>query len=160
MARSAAKSDRDPGRAIRMAGLQGDASASGRRGDPELREWQGPQAYPLTVPFRDGNPVSARSHQRNSPTLPRGYALSPMEPMRVIETGTFVLEPQVVAHAEEMFAVLSDPAIYEYENEPPGSVDELRQRFARLESRRPPAGEQPGANRGVRAPPGRPVGSG
>ena len=34
-----------------------------------------------------------------------------------------------------MFAVLSDPAIYEYENEPPPSLEWLRARFARLESR-------------------------
>jgi ribosomal-protein-alanine N-acetyltransferase len=38
--------------------------------------------------------------------------------MRVIQTGNLTLEPQTTAHAEEMFAVLSDPAIYEYENEP------------------------------------------
>jgi len=34
-----------------------------------------------------------------------------------------------------MFAVLSDPAIYQYENAPPPSVEWLRERFARLESR-------------------------
>lgn len=46
-----------------------------------------------------------------------------------------MLEPQVAAHAEEMFHVLSDPAIYKYENEPPVSLEWLRERFARLESR-------------------------
>ena len=35
-------------------------------------------------------------------------------------------------HAEEMFVVLSDPAIYEYEGEPPRSVQGLRDRFANL----------------------------
>jgi RimJ/RimL family protein N-acetyltransferase len=39
-----------------------------------------------------------------------------------------------------MFVVLSDPAIYEYENEPPASVEWLRARFKRLESRRSPDG--------------------
>src|SRR5260221_5088211 len=34
-----------------------------------------------------------------------------------------------------MFAVLSDPAIYEYENEPPASLEWLRARFAKPESR-------------------------
>ena len=29
--------------------------------------------------------------------------------MHVIETGSLTLEPQTAAHAEEMFAVLSDP---------------------------------------------------
>jgi [ribosomal protein S5]-alanine N-acetyltransferase len=61
--------------------------------------------------------------------------------MRVIETGALTLVPQTVAHAEEMFVVLSDPAIYEYENEPPPSVEWLRARFAKLESRRSPDGQ-------------------
>src|SRR6267154_1901964 len=55
--------------------------------------------------------------------------------MRVIETGSLTLEPQTAAHAGEMFAVLSDPAIYEYENEPPPSLEWLRARFTKLESR-------------------------
>ena len=45
------------------------------------------------------------------------------------------LEPQVVAHAKEMFVVLSDPALYEFENAPPESEAWLSERFARLESR-------------------------
>jgi RimJ/RimL family protein N-acetyltransferase len=55
--------------------------------------------------------------------------------VRRIEAIHFTLEPQTVAHAEQMFAVLSDPAIYEYENEPPASLDWLRARFTKLESR-------------------------
>lgn len=55
--------------------------------------------------------------------------------MQILRTARLVLEPQVAAHAVEMFAVLSDPAIYEFENEPPISLDWLRTRFARLESR-------------------------
>jgi len=43
--------------------------------------------------------------------------------MRVIETPSLTLVPQTVAHAEEMFVILSDPAIYEYENEPPPSLN-------------------------------------
>ena len=62
--------------------------------------------------------------------------------MRVIETAALTLVPQTAAHAEEMFVVLSDPAIYEYENEPPLSVERLRARFAKLESRRSPDGEE------------------
>jgi RimJ/RimL family protein N-acetyltransferase len=52
------------------------------------------------------------------------------------------LEPQVAAHAEEMFAVLSDPAIYEYENDPPESLEALRERYRRLESRRSADGRE------------------
>lgn len=62
--------------------------------------------------------------------------------MRTIDCQRVALEPQVAAHAEEMFAVLNDPAIYEYENELPSSVDWLRERFARLESRRSADGTQ------------------
>jgi len=62
--------------------------------------------------------------------------------MRVIETVRCRLEPQLAAHAEAMFAVLSDPAIYEYENEPPPSLQWLRDRFARLESRRSSDGSE------------------
>lgn len=42
-----------------------------------------------------------------------------------------MLEPQVAAHASEMFDVLSDPAIYEFENEPPPSEAWLVERYAR-----------------------------
>jgi len=56
--------------------------------------------------------------------------------VRAIAADGLTLEPQVVAHAEEMFAVLSDPAIYEYENQPPASLASLCERYARLEARR------------------------
>ncbi len=55
--------------------------------------------------------------------------------MRSIATTLCILEPQVVAHAPEMFNVLSDPAIYEFENAPPESEEWLVKRFAKLESR-------------------------
>jgi len=57
-------------------------------------------------------------------------------PMRTIDCARVALEPQTAAHAEEMFGVLSDPAIYTYENAPPTSPEWLRARFTRLESRR------------------------
>src|SRR5713226_8277805 len=72
--------------------------------------------------------------------------------MHVIETGSLTLEPQTAAHAEEMFAVLSDPAIYEYENEPPPSLEWLRVRFTRLESRRSADGQQRWLNWVIRLP--------
>ena len=42
--------------------------------------------------------------------------------MRRVTAGNMVLEPQTTAHAKAMFVVLGDPAIYEYENEPPASL--------------------------------------
>lgn len=78
--------------------------------------------------------------------------------MRIVATPDLVLEPQVAAHAEEMFAVLSDPAIYEYENEPPPCVDWLRARFKRLKSRRSPSGQEQWLNWVIRLPTSEPVG--
>src|SRR5262249_37713055 len=72
--------------------------------------------------------------------------------MRVVETAGLTLEPQTALHAEAMFAVLSDPAIYEYENEPPRSLDWLRERFAKLESRRSADGRERWLNWVIRLP--------
>jgi [ribosomal protein S5]-alanine N-acetyltransferase len=76
------------------------------------------------------------------------------ERMRTLFAGDLRLEPQLAAHAEAMFVVLSDPAIYEFENEPPGSVDPLRVRFAELESRASPTGQEQWLNWVVRLPTG------
>ena len=56
--------------------------------------------------------------------------------MHTLETARLRLLPQTAAHAEAMYAVLCDPAIYEYEHEPPASVQ------ARLESRWSPDGRE------------------
>ncbi|MDZ4806492.1 MAG: GNAT family N-acetyltransferase [Candidatus Eisenbacteria bacterium] len=55
--------------------------------------------------------------------------------MQTLRTVRLTLEPQMATHAGEMFAVLCDPAIYEFENEPPASLEWLQDRFTRLESR-------------------------
>lgn len=73
--------------------------------------------------------------------------------MRVIETPGLTLEPQAGTHAAEMFDVLSDPAIYGFENEPPPSVEWLRARFCRLESRLSPDGQELWLNWVIRVPP-------
>lgn len=62
--------------------------------------------------------------------------------MRAVGASLCTLEPQVSAHAAEMFGVLSDPAIYEFENQPPASAAWLAQRYARLEQRRSADGSQ------------------
>ena len=72
--------------------------------------------------------------------------------MRVIDTGSFTLEPQTAAHAAEMFVVLSDPAIYAYENEPPPSAEWLRTRYTKLESRCSPDGDEQWLNWVIRLP--------
>jgi RimJ/RimL family protein N-acetyltransferase len=75
--------------------------------------------------------------------------------MNIVTAGTLRLEPQTAAHAAEMFVVLSDPAIYEYESEPPQSLEGLRERFAELESRRSPNGREQWLNWVIRLPDGR-----
>jgi [ribosomal protein S5]-alanine N-acetyltransferase len=72
--------------------------------------------------------------------------------MQKINTDNISLEPQVAAHADEMFVVLSDPAIYEFENAPPESLDWLRKRFTRLESRGSADGAEQWLNWVVRLP--------
>jgi len=72
--------------------------------------------------------------------------------MHVIETASLTLEPQTAAHAGEIFVVLSDPAIYEHENEPPPSLEWLRARFTKLESRQSSDGQEQWLNWVIRLP--------
>ena len=59
-----------------------------------------------------------------------------MTPMRTLSASGMQLEPQTAAHAEAMFAVLNDSAVFTYIDEaPPASVTALRDRYARLETR-------------------------
>jgi RimJ/RimL family protein N-acetyltransferase len=74
--------------------------------------------------------------------------------MKTIRASSLLLEPQVSAHAREMFAVLGDPALYEFENEPPQSEESLAARYVRLESRRSPDGAQAWLNWVIRLPSG------
>ncbi len=69
------------------------------------------------------------------------------------------LEPRTAAHAEEVFAVLAEPALYEFiEEDPPVSVEALRQKFLRSESRRSPDGAEHWLNWVVRDASGRVAG--
>ena len=70
--------------------------------------------------------------------------------MKTIRTLRCILEPQVEAHAEEMFTVLSDPAIYEFENVPPPSVERLAAGYRLRESRTSPDGREKRLNWVVR----------
>jgi len=74
--------------------------------------------------------------------------------MKSLDAGICTLEPQVEAHASEMFAVLCDPAIYEFEGEPPPSVGALAAGYRRKESRRSPDGSEIWLNWVVRMPDG------
>jgi RimJ/RimL family protein N-acetyltransferase len=72
--------------------------------------------------------------------------------MRTLDAAPLTLEPQTTMHAAEMFAVLSDPAIYEYENAPPASEEWLRARFEKLETRRSGDGTEQWLNWVIRMP--------
>ena len=72
--------------------------------------------------------------------------------IRVVYAPGLTLEPQTATHAAEMFEVLRDPAIYEYENAPPPSLEWLRKRFERLESRCSPDGHAQWLNWVIRLP--------
>jgi RimJ/RimL family protein N-acetyltransferase len=72
--------------------------------------------------------------------------------VRALATDRLVLEPLVAGHAEEMFAALGDPAIYEHENAPPESVEALRDYYRKRESRRSADGREYWLNWVVRLP--------
>lgn len=74
--------------------------------------------------------------------------------MRTLVAPPVRLEPLMVSHAPEMFAVLSDPAIYEFENEPPSSEEALTRRYAILEGRQSHDGRQTWLNWVIRVPSG------
>jgi len=78
--------------------------------------------------------------------------------MRILQTTALTLEPQAARHADEMFSVLGDPAIYEFENQPPASLEALRRRYAALESRCSPDGREQWLNWVVRLPAGEAIG--
>lgn len=82
-----------------------------------------------------------------------------MTPMPVLAADGLVLEPLTAAHAEAMFALLSDPALYRYIDEaPPADVEKLRARYLRLESRASADGSQAWLNWVVREPDQPPLG--
>jgi RimJ/RimL family protein N-acetyltransferase len=54
-----------------------------------------------------------------------------------------ILEPQTVEHASQLFAILDDPRLYDFLDEPPPASEEaLRDRLAALQSRRSPDGSE------------------
>jgi [ribosomal protein S5]-alanine N-acetyltransferase len=61
----------------------------------------------------------------------------------VLDTPRLVLEPLQARHADELWAPLSDPRLYEYvPGDPPASQAALRERFTLLSARRSPKGDQ------------------
>lgn len=74
--------------------------------------------------------------------------------MRSLASQSIQLLPLTASHAREMFELLRDPALYEFENEPPASEQALAERYAKWEARRSPDGRQQWLNWVVRLPSG------
>jgi RimJ/RimL family protein N-acetyltransferase len=74
--------------------------------------------------------------------------------MKTLHASHCTLEPLVAAHAHEMFEVLGDPLIYEFENEPPSSEAWLEHRYSLLESRCSSDGTEKWLNWVIRLPGG------
>ena len=63
--------------------------------------------------------------------------------MQELGTSRLRLEPLVVAHADAMFVVLSDVALHrDLDQSPPHSLAALRERYAKLATRRSPDGRE------------------
>lgn len=79
--------------------------------------------------------------------------------MRTLNTRLFTLEPLLPEHAAGMYRVLCDPALYEFEHEPPLSLSDLREHYADLAQRGSPNGAERWLNWVLRLPTGELVGS-
>ena len=61
----------------------------------------------------------------------------------VLQTRRLDLEPLAERHVDELWAPLADPLLYQHvPQDPPQSLDALRERFALLSQRRSPQGDQ------------------
>lgn len=79
---------------------------------------------------------------------------------RRIEQSRLALEPLCATHADELFAPLSDPALYTYiPQDPPPSVERVRERYTRLEHGRSTDGRDLWLNWVVRLPSGEAAGT-
>jgi RimJ/RimL family protein N-acetyltransferase len=61
--------------------------------------------------------------------------------MNTLHAPRCTLEPLIAAHAVELFEALRDPAIYEFEGEPPPTLERLKSGLRRRETRLTPDGE-------------------
>jgi [ribosomal protein S5]-alanine N-acetyltransferase len=62
--------------------------------------------------------------------------------MQTLHTSHLVLEPRVAAHADALYPLLADPRQREFHDDDPVSLEALRERFRKGESRRSPDGRE------------------
>ena len=73
--------------------------------------------------------------------------------MKALVAGQLSLDPLVAGDAPALFELLADPSLYEHlDDDPPASVDRLRETYARWERRGPPDGSGDGRNDGGGGP--------
>ena len=76
-----------------------------------------------------------------------------MRPMQTLHTSRLVLEPLRAAHADALYPILCDPRQLEYVDErAPASLEALRERYSRLETRRSADGSEQWLNWAIVAP--------
>ena len=90
--------------------------------------------------------------QRRRRDKPGNLRFSPMLGRHNLRTARLILEPIIGAHADPMWTLLADPAIYEHANadEAPPSLEWLEQHYRSLESRRSPDGQVAWLNWAIR----------
>ena len=75
--------------------------------------------------------------------------------MQTLHAGPLVLEPLTADHAEAMYPLLAEPALYAHlDHGPPTSAADLARGYRKLESRRSPDGSEQWLNWVLRAPDG------
>jgi [ribosomal protein S5]-alanine N-acetyltransferase len=62
--------------------------------------------------------------------------------MQTLHTPRLVLEPRVAAHADALYPLLADPRQREFHDDDPVSLEALRERFRKGQSRRSPDGRE------------------
>lgn len=111
-----------------------------------------PRAQPLAVSARPALPAMPAMPEP-VPAQASAPASAPRPlPMRTLRAPGLVLEPLVVAHAAELYALLADPALYTYlDYGPPGDVARVAWTYQQLEARQSPDGREQWLNWAVRA---------
>lgn len=77
--------------------------------------------------------------------------MNPADPMQALAAPGLRLEPLLASHADELYAVLREPGMFRWiDQPPPASLQALRERYALLQARMPPDASQAWLNWALR----------
>lgn len=77
--------------------------------------------------------------------------MNPADPMQTLAAPGLRLEPLLAGHADELYAVLCEPDMFRWiDQPPPASLQALRERFRLLQARMPPDGSEAWLNWALR----------